>query len=91
MTTRSQKVPFSFIKAQATDKHPAQVEVMHEDKIVGDWHTTFLSGAMRPGDVAVLQERCANVLAAVKQAREEANMAQVETFTAAALLDYIVR
>jgi hypothetical protein len=89
-TTRSQKVPVSFIKAPATDKHAAQVDVLFEDRIVGDWFTTRRSGAMRAGDVAVLQERCRTVFIAVKQARESANMFDVVAFDSTPLLDYII-
>jgi hypothetical protein len=90
-TTRGKKVPISFVKAAATDKHPAQVEVLFEDQIVGDWLTTRLSGAARPGDVAVLKERCHTVFLAVKYAREQANSAAVYQFDSTPLLEYIIQ
>jgi hypothetical protein len=36
-THRTKKVPQAFIKAPATDKHPAQVEVILTDEVVGYW------------------------------------------------------
>lgn len=77
-TTRSKKVPRNHVKAPATDKHPAQVEVYFEDVVVGDWTTTKLSGAIRPSDKAALLERAQNLLDAVKTAREAANELEVD-------------
>lgn len=38
-TIRTKKVPRNHVKAEATDKHPAQVEVYYEDIAVGYWTT----------------------------------------------------
>jgi hypothetical protein len=75
VTHRTKKVPMSFIKAPATDKHPAQAEVVHEDKIVGYWHTVKRSGAVPASRVRQLLDRVEKVQRAVKVAREAANMA----------------
>lgn len=88
-TTRSKKVPRNHVKAEATDKHPAQVEVYYEDTIVGDWTTVLRSGAMRNSQVRLYVERINLALEGVKKAREEANSQQVVDFTAAPILDYI--
>lgn len=45
-TLRTKKVPRNHVKAEATEKHPAQVEVYYEDIPVGYWTTTKFSGAL---------------------------------------------
>lgn len=76
-TTRTKKVPRNHVKAPATDKHPAQVEVFHEDVVVGYWTTVKYSGAFPVGEVNQLLERIEKLRQAVKFAREEANTTQV--------------
>lgn len=76
ITHRTKKVPMSFIKAPATDKHPAQAEVVHEDQIVGYWHTVKRSGAVPPSRVRQLLDRVEKLQRAVKVARETANMSE---------------
>lgn len=72
-TVRTKKVPKNWVKAEATDKHPAQVEIFHEDVIVGTWSTVKFSGALPATRVLELQERVDKLIEAVKFAREEAN------------------
>ncbi len=74
----TRKIPFNWVKAEATDKHPAQVEVMHEDRVVGYRATTLFSGALDPRRKDVVLARISLLRQAVKQAREEANAAHVE-------------
>lgn len=76
-TTRTKKVPKAFEKAPATKEHPAQVEVFHEDLIVGTWAATKFSGAIPLSRRNELVTRVDQLTAAVKIAREEANTAQV--------------
>lgn len=72
-TTKTKKVPRNHVKAEATEKHPAQVEVYHEDIVVGYWKTVKYSGALTAARVRQLQERVEKLQKAVKLAREEAN------------------
>ena len=72
-TTRSKKVLRNHVKAEATDKHPAQVEVFGEDTIIGTWTTVKLSGALPQARVNELKRRVAQLQDAVKIAREAAN------------------
>lgn len=89
-TTKTKKVPRNWVKAEATDKHPAQVEVYHEDIIVGTWTTTKFSGAVPADRVVELSARVAKLQQAVKFAREEANgTAVVDQAAGAAVLGYI--
>lgn len=78
-TSKTKKVPRNHVKAEATEKHPAQVEVYHEDIVVGTWRTTKYSGAEPAARVRVLTERVEKLQKAVKIAREEANSAQAES------------
>lgn len=77
-TVRSKKVMRNHVKAEATEKHPAQVEVYTEDVPVGYWTTVKLSGALPATRVKELRERVTKLQQAAKFAREQANMAEVE-------------
>ncbi len=76
-TLRTKKVPRNHVKAEATDKHPAQVDVYYEDIPVGYWTTVKFSGALTARRVNELLERVEKLQQAVKFAREEANGAEV--------------
>lgn len=77
-TTRTKKIPRNHVKAEATDKHPAQVEVYYEDVVVGYWKTVKFSGSLPAARVNQLLERLDKLQQAVKFAREEANSLEVE-------------
>ncbi|GAB4191106.1 MAG: hypothetical protein OHK0022_04570 [Roseiflexaceae bacterium] len=72
-TVKTKKIPRNHVKAEATDKHPAQVEVYYEDVVVGYWRTIKFSGALPAKRVNELLERVERLQQAVKFAREEAN------------------
>ncbi|MEU1627134.1 hypothetical protein ABZ746_17790 [Streptomyces sp. NPDC020096] len=76
-TVRTKKVPRNHVKAEATDKHPAQVEVYYEDVPVGYWTTVKFSGALPARRVNELLARVEKLQQAVKFAREEANGTEV--------------
>ncbi|RVU28662.1 hypothetical protein EOT10_01935 [Streptomyces antnestii] len=76
-TLRTKKVPRNHVKAEATEKHPAQVEVYYEDVPVGYWTTVKFSGALPARRVNELLDRVEKLQQAVKFAREEANAAEV--------------
>ena len=76
-THRSKKVPRVLVKAAATDKHPAQVDVWQEDVIDGYWATTKFSGALPADRVDGLLDRVDTLSNAVKFAREAANSVPV--------------
>jgi len=76
-TIRTRKVPRNHVKAEATENHPAQVEVYYEDVPVGYWTTVKFSGALPARRVNELRERVEKLQQAVKFAREEANAAEV--------------
>lgn len=72
-TVKTKKVPRNWVKAEATDKHPAQVEIFHEDIVVGYWTKVDSSGAIPVTRKAELLSRVEKLITAVKFAREEAN------------------
>lgn len=76
-TIRTKKVPRNHVKAEATEKHPAQVEVYYEDVAIGYWTTVKFSGAVPAKRVSQLLERVEKLQHAVKFAREEANSTEV--------------
>lgn len=78
MTTKTKKIPRNHVKAEATEKHPAQVEVYYEDVVVGNWRTIKFSGALPAKRVNELLNRVEKLQEAVKFAREEANNMEVD-------------
>ena len=73
VTYRTTKTPERFVKAEASDKHPAQVDILYLDKVVGTWTKIAQSGALHPTRRRTLHRRVNTLLDAVKSAREEAN------------------
>ena len=77
-TVKTKKIPRNHVKAEATDKHPAQVEVYYEDVTVGHWRTVKFSGALPGKTVNEMLERVEKLQQSVKFAREEANNLEAE-------------
>ena len=73
---RTKKVPRNHVKQAPTDKHPAQVEMYLEDTTVGSWRETKLSGGVTEKDRRDLLGNIARLSAAVKVAREQANLTE---------------
>jgi hypothetical protein len=77
-TVRTKKVPKAFVKYEATREHPAQVEVFHEDIIVGDWTTILYTGRISAQEKNEILVRVKKLQDAVKIARESANSIEVD-------------
>lgn len=89
-TNKTKKVLKNHVKAEATDKHPAQVEVYTEDEVVGVYTKREFSGAIPADRKAKLQERAGRLLDAVRVAREKANTQEVtDRQVGGALTDYL--
>lgn len=89
-TQTTQKVQRALMMAPATDKHPAQTQLITEDQVVGHWFTTKQSGAMPAPRKKELLNRIQKLLDAVKFALEDANSTQVaHQKTGDAVLGYI--
>lgn len=90
-TRATKKVYRNHVKAEATDKHPAQVETYTEDNPVGMWTTRKFSGAISVDRKNELLSRVDKLRQAVKIAREEANSNHVERVEVGnKILDYIL-
>lgn len=90
-TVRSKKVPRNHVLAEATEKHPAQVQVWHEDVPVGYWNLVKFSGAISRTRKVQLLARVVQLREAVKMAREQANATTVKDVAVAdAMFDHIL-
>lgn len=69
----NKKVPRAFVKYEATVNHPAQVEMVNEDIVVGTWRAVSQSGAIPASNKASMLERIQKLRTAIVVAREEAN------------------
>lgn len=72
-THRTKKVQKPIVLYDATDKHPAQTQLIVEDIIAGHWVQEKHSGAIPAPEKQKLAEKVDSVLLAVKEAREAAN------------------
>lgn len=72
-THRTKKVQKPIVLYDATDKHPAQTQLITEDIIAGHWNQEKHSGAFPAPDKTKLLENVDALLIAVKEAREAAN------------------
>lgn len=89
-TIRSRKVARVLTLAPATEKHPAQVQVVQEDQAAGTWTTVKLSGAVPAERRRNLLRRIDALLEAVKIARESANAVDVDVPTVGSrILSYL--
>lgn len=77
-TFRTKKVSKPVVLYPATDKHPAQTQLVQEDVVVGTYQQEKHSGAIPESRKKVLLDRVSKLLAAVKTAREEANSIKVD-------------
>lgn len=90
-THRTKKIQKALVMYPATDKHPAQTQLVSEDIVVGYWETTKSSGAFTPGRKQQLLNNVRKLLKAVKAAREVANEhAAIEVSVAAPIFDFLL-
>lgn len=78
-THRTKKVKKPIVLYPATDRHPAQTEMITEDIIEGYWNTVKNSGAMPNPEKLEILEKLQKLSNAVKYARESANMTPAPT------------
>ena len=90
-THRTAKVIEPLVLYPATDKHPAQTQLINRDVVVGFWDEVKLSGALPVPRKAAILARIEKLYRAVKVAREAANMAEApRRDVGAALLNSLV-
>jgi hypothetical protein len=89
-TVRTKKVPRNHVKAEATDHHPAQVEMYHEDEIVGKWSRVLFNGSIPEEEKKKMFARVRKLQEAVKVARNKANdIEAVNQHQSKKMLDFI--
>ncbi|HEY1101625.1 MAG TPA: hypothetical protein VGF99_21985 [Myxococcota bacterium] len=72
-SNRTKKVQKAIVLYDATDKHPAQTQLITEDTVVGVYTQTKMSGAVPLPQKRAMLNRVDELLRAVQKAREEAN------------------
>ena len=89
-TLKTEKVIEALVKYPATDKFPAQTEVISKDKIVGKWLTRHWSGCLTPSEKSKFLGKIDTLLRAVKKARMRANEQEVvDEQVSQKIFDYI--
>jgi hypothetical protein len=89
-TVRTKKVQKALVLFPATDKHPAQTQLITEDITAGHWTTTKFATVMAAKEKREILARIVQLQDAVKIAREDANdVAVTEKQIASPLLKYI--
>lgn len=78
-TARHKKTPRVLVKVEASEHHPAQAEIVHDDVLVGYWSQLFTSGALPDPRRRQILSRVDALRKAVKEAREEANSIKVDS------------
>lgn len=90
-THRTQKVVEPIVLYPATDKHPAQTQLLNKDVLVGFWDEIKLSGALPVPRKKLILQRIEKLYQAVKSAREAANMTVAPKHeVGSALLDFLI-
>lgn len=90
-TQRTAKVETPIVLYDATDKHPAQTQLITKDVVVGYWNTVEMSGALPIPDKEEFLKRIEKLQVAVKSAREKGNSTEVDKIEAGAkILGYIL-
>ena len=82
VTSKTEKVTTPIILYEATDKHPAQIEKVSIDKIVGTFRRKVISGA-------ATSRQKADALSIIDQLIVETKQARVRANTATAITDKI--
>lgn len=91
-TIRTVKTPKPIVLAPATDRHPAQVQMITEDVPLGTWTNVKFSGKIPGQRKAELLASVDKLIAAAKIAREAANTTRVADVNAGtAIASYLLR
>ena len=90
-TSRTKKQQKPIVLYDATDKHPAQTQIITEDVKVGTWTKQDYSTAMPEAEKEMRIEKASRLLDDVKRARERANDRVIEQREVpAVMLDYLL-
>ncbi len=87
---RTSKEPTVIVKYEATKDHPAQTELFTKDVPVGTWTQILYSGSMPSDKKNSALARIAKLQDAIKLAKEQANLLEIEKKKAAeAIFGYV--
>lgn len=75
---RTSKEPTVVVKYAATKEHPAQTELIYKDVAVGTWTQILYSGSIQTDKKNAMLARIKKLQDAIKIAREQANLLEVE-------------
>lgn len=75
---RTSKEPTVIVKYAATKEHPAQTELIYKDQPVGTWTQIVYSGSIPADRKNAILARIKKLQDAIKVAREQANLLEVE-------------
>jgi len=75
---KTKKTPTSYVKAEATEKHPAQIEFWFEDVRVGIVETVHKTGRLTPAEKSNLLDRIDILIRGIKKSRQKANDFDIE-------------
>jgi hypothetical protein len=75
---RTSKEPTVIVKYEATKDHPAQTELIYKDLGVGTWTQILYSGSIQADRKNAILGRIRKLQDAIKIAREQANLFEVE-------------
>jgi hypothetical protein len=78
VTTKTKKLTTPVVLYEATDKHPAQVKEVSEDKVVGTFTNTKVSGCATSAQKAQILANVDELIMQAKQARMRANMVDAD-------------
>lgn len=90
--TRTAKTAQPIVLYDATDKHPAQVQLINQDVPTGTIRQLEWSGMLTPADKAAMLDRCEALTRAVKRARSRANevpLSPAQSRIGATLLNFV--
>ena len=77
-TTKTEKTPIPVVLSEATKEHPAQVQAVAKDIVVGKYTTIKRSGSATALQKASAIKRIDELLVEIKQARMRANETETE-------------
>lgn len=77
VTSKTEKVSTPVILYEATEHHPAQIQVVTTDKVVGTFTKLLISGAASSKQKADAVATIDELLVEVKQARQRANSVEI--------------
>lgn len=92
--SRTKKVNKPLTLAPATDKHPAQVQLVTEDVVTGTILEQQWSSLITPATKSDIIDRCDVLIRAVKKARAKANETEIDVATlkiGKKVLDYVFK